>query len=154
MSEDPSMAVLEEAPPPTRVDFRGESIEVKPLLLAKVPAFLRALQPMYPQLAGAYSALDAGQDGVVGALVVSLLAEHGERLYEAIGQAIDKSADWVADTDDMGGLVELATAIVAVNASFFVQQVVPRLAGLPMHLRTLTGAGRMLSGSSSMPASH
>ena len=153
MSEDETLAVLE-TPQPATVKFRGEDVAVSPLLLQKWPPFLRHLKPMLPQLGGAYAALESGNDGAVGMLVVDLLAEHGEDLYAAIGIAIDKPAAWVADTDDMGGLIELATAIVAVNGDFFARQVVPRLGGLPTQLRSLTGIGRTPSTSSSAPVSH
>lgn len=153
MSQDESLAVLED-PQPATVTFRGEPIAVAPLLLQKWPPFLRHLKPMLPQLGGAYTALDAGNDAAVGMIVVDLLAEHGEDLFAAIGIAIDKPAEWVADTDDVGGLIELVTAIVAVNGDFFARQVAPRLAGLPMQLRTLTGTGQTPSVSSPAPVSH
>ena len=147
MSEDETLAVLE-TPAPATVKFRGEDVAVPPLLLQKWPPFLRHLKPMLPQLGGAYAALSAGQDEAVGMLVVDLLAEHGEDLYAAVGIAIDKPAEWVGDTADMGGLVELITTILAVNGDFFARQVVPRLAGLPAQLRTLVGTGRTPSTSS------
>lgn len=147
MTEDATLAVLEE-PQPAIATFRGESVQVCPLVLGKWPAFLRHLKPMLPQLAGALGALDAGQDGAVGMLVVDLIAEHGDALYEAVALAIDKPVAFVRDTDDIGGLIEVVTAMVAVNADFFARQVAPRLAGLPAQLRTLTGTGRTPSTSS------
>lgn len=152
MSQDESLAVLDD-PQPATVTYRGEAIAVQPLRLHKWPPFLRHLKPMLPQLGGAYTALDAGADAALGMLVVDMLAEHGEDLFAAIGIAIDKPAEWVADTDDMGGLVELVTAIVAVNGDFFARQVAPRLADLPKQLRTLTGTGQTPS-TSSQTATH
>lgn len=152
MSEDPSIVVLEEKPQPTTVIFRGESIEVRPLKLDKFPSFLRALQPMLPQIAGAFAAMEAGADSALGVLVVNLIADHGERLYEAVGIAIDKPAAWVGDTDDLGGLVELVTAIVMVHGDFFARQVGPRRAGVLALLRKIVGIGQTLSSSLPPPA--
>lgn len=152
MSEDPSMAVLEETPQPTTVNFRGESIEVRPIKLDKFPAFMRALQPMLPQIAGAFAALEAGAEGALGVMVSNLMADHGERLYEAAGIAIDKPTAWVGDTDDYGGLVELVIAIVMVHADFFARQVGPRREGVLGLLRKIVGIGQMLSNSLPPPA--
>ncbi len=153
MSEDATIAVLE-TPQPVTVKFRGEDVAVLPLLLHQWPPFMRHLKPMLPQLSAALVALESGQDAAIGMLVVDLLAEHGEQLFEAIGIAIAKPAAWVSETDDMGGLIELVTAIVAVNGDFFARQVAPRLAGLPAQLRTLTGTGQTRSVSLSPAASH
>lgn len=145
---DPSLAVLEESPQPATATFRGDAVAVLPLTLAKWPAFLRHLKPMLPQLSGAWAALEADQDSAVGMLVVDLIAEHGDSLYEAVALAIDKPVAWVRDTDDMGGLIEVVTTILMVNGDFFARQVVPRLAGLPAQLRTLVGTGQTPSTSS------
>ena len=144
MSDDPSLAVLEDAQPATAT-FRGEAIAVLPLKLGQWPAFLRCLKPMLPQLSGAFTALEAGNDTAVGMLVVDLIAEHGDSLYDAVAIATDKPVDWIRDTDDMGGLIEVVTTMLMVNADFFARQVVPHLAGLPAQLRSLTGIGQTLS---------
>lgn len=150
MSQDESLAVLED-PQPVTVPFRGESIAVLPILLSDWPKLLRELKPMLPQLGGAYTALEAGSDEAVGMLVLDLMAEHGEGLYAAIGIVIGKPAEWVAGTNDLGGLINLVTAIVAVNIGFFGQQAGPNLAGLGDRLRELIGIGQTLSISSSTP---
>lgn len=84
-------------------------------------------------------------------LVVSLLAEFGEPLTQAVAIAIRKPVDFVQSSKDYVGLVRLVIAIAKVNVSFFAQQASALLADLKA-VAAPVGHGPMPSTPSSAPA--
>jgi hypothetical protein len=122
-------------PATAAVQFAGQEITVQPLTVLQVIQISRTLKQVLPALDQLQVLL--GSDGALAepgadeiGLVVSLLADYGEPLTEGIAIAIGKPVAFVHGANDVAGLVALVAAIVRVNASFFAQQVGPRLAGL------------------------
>lgn len=84
-------------------------------------------------------------------LAVSLLAEFGEPLTQAVAIAIRKPVAFVQSAKDFVGLVRLIIAIAKVNASFFAQQASALLADLKAVVAPV-GHGPTPSIPSSVPA--
>lgn len=84
-------------------------------------------------------------------LAVSLLAEFGEPLTQAVAIAIRKPVAFVQSSKDFVGLVRLIIAIAKVNASFFAQQASALLADLKAVAAPI-GHGQTPSTPSSAPA--
>lgn len=100
-------------PVPVTLDIGGERIELTPLRVGDVPAFARAVQPVA-------TSLSASPDWL------TLLAEHGEAVIEAVAIASRRPVDWVTNLA-LDDAVRLAEAVFAVNADFFIQRVLPSL---------------------------
>lgn len=100
---------------PRRLTIAGVALEVGPLRVRQIPSFARAIAP-------AAGLLFAGD-------ILAAVAEHGESLITAMAVATGMEEEW------LGGLtadefLEIAAAVVEVNADFFVQRVVPMMTGL------------------------
>jgi hypothetical protein len=123
----------------------GQPVIVRPLVVAQLPYFLRALRPIM-------GALQAGKVGAPAQLAW-LLADEPDAVLDALAVALaqlplnpgDKVAlevaiatrrDWLAG-QQMDALLELLVSVVEVNADFFIQKMAPlmvtaqaRMAGL------------------------
>lgn len=88
------------------------TILVTPIKIRELPAFVRALEPIFGALA-------------VGDLAGTLV-HNAEALIEAvrIGARIDRA--WL-DERDCDALLALAEAVIEVNADFFIRRLLPRL---------------------------
>jgi hypothetical protein len=102
----------------------SETVEVRPLTVGQIPGFVRAAGPV----------LKAFGSGEVDWL--TLVAEHGEGLIEAVAIAIGRPRAWVADLT-VDALIELATTVLTVNGDFFAQRVGPALSRLTARLTGL-----------------
>lgn len=108
-------------PPSRRVRVGGREIEVKVLVWRQIPPFLRAAADVLPQLlAGDYLAVAMG---------------HPDKLTEAIAVATGVDRGFVEElrADE---IVELATAVLEMNAGFFAARVIPLSLEATMRLRT------------------
>lgn len=114
------------------VEFLGEVIEVKPLTIGQLPAFLRHAKPV---LAGVFK---DGPVEIEAEDMLELIGEHGEGLCEAVAVATGKSVQHIG-RGDPAEFIALASAVVAVNLDFFARRLAPEIAKA---LRGLSGAGR------------
>jgi hypothetical protein len=113
------------------VEFLGEVIEVKPLTIGQLPAFLRHAKPV---LAGVF------KDGPVEVgpeEMLNLIGEHGDSLCMAVAAATGKSVEHIG-RGNPAEFIALASAIVAVNLDFFARRLAPEIATA---LRGLSGVG-------------
>ena len=111
----------------------GQPVIVRPLVVAQLPYFLRALRPIM-------GALQAGKVGAPAQLAW-LLADEPDALLDALAVALaelpdspgDKAAlesaiatrrDWLAG-QQMDALLELLVSAVEVNADFFIHRMAP-----------------------------
>jgi hypothetical protein len=92
----------------------GETLQIKPLKIGQVPAFLRAITPALQAL---------GKQPVDW---LALFSRHGENLLDAISVAVGKSRGWV-DGLDADDAVALVATIIEVNADFFTRHLLARL---------------------------
>jgi hypothetical protein len=109
--QDDGLEVI--APATRRVMFEGHDLVIAPLTVGQLPAVARALR---------------GIDLSGGIDVLELIAEHGERVAEAIAVAacVDLEIVQRAEVDEF---LTLATAVIEVNADFFARRVAPALSG-------------------------
>jgi hypothetical protein len=106
--------------------YRGERIEVKPLTIGQLPKLVRTARPVVNAVLALQSLPeDSDGDGFVD-LLVGLVADHGEAIYQAAAICIGKTPEWVAG-GDLDEFVVLAKALVEVNRDFFVQRLGPLL---------------------------
>jgi hypothetical protein len=118
---------------PTRMEIAGRAIAVAPIRVRELPAFAAALEPLLTDLAA-------------GLGVPEILARHAEALITAtaIGARVERA--WL-DEQEADALIELAAAVLEVNADFFVRRILPGLTAASERL-----SGR-LTGLPSTPAS-
>jgi hypothetical protein len=131
-----ALDVLE--PSGSSVTYRGELIDVKPLTIGQLPKLVRTARPVINAVLALQTLPDdADGDGFVD-LLVGLVADHGEAIYQAAAICIGKTPEWVAG-GDLDEFVVLAKALVEVNRDFFVQKLGPLLGSQGGSL--LSGAG-------------
>ncbi len=114
--QDLTLAAL--PPVPSSIEMAGEVLELSPLKVGELPAFVRAIRPLVQHLGTEVDWL-------------ALFAERGDDVLTALAMAIRRPRAWVADLS-LDAAIRLAEAVFEVNADFFIRQVTPallRLAG-------------------------
>lgn len=101
------------------VVFIGKERQIVPLKVGQLPKFARAMKNV--------GAVDV--DGLLAGDVdafISLLADHGEAIIEAVAIAsgIDRAEIEGSTADEM---IRLATAVLKVNADFFARRLTPAI---------------------------
>lgn len=132
------LSVME--PAPSGVPYQGETLNITPLTVGQIPAFSRAVRPMFASLVGLVGSIPLGDGaseggGLPGEVrvspedVLALIADHGDAFIEAAAIATRREREFIAKgmLDEFVGLV---LEIIRVNADFFVQAVVKAEAGL------------------------
>lgn len=120
----------------------GETLEIAPIQVGRIPDFVTALQRM-----------DVAMDGD-GIDVMRLVMEHTGTMIEAAALATDRDVTWLArlPADDF---TDVALAVLEINADFFVRRF---LTGVQEVVRNLTEAmqraGSTVSSTSSNAATH
>jgi len=112
-------------PPATRVTYRGETLDLKPLTVGAVPPIVRLARPVIE----AFLDLETIPDDATGDLIgfaIGMIDLHGPALFEAVALATGRERDWI-EGGDLGEFVDLVRALVAVNHDFFVQRLAPLL---------------------------
>ena len=106
-----------------KVEVGDKTIEIRPLKVGQVPAFLQAIGPVLKDI-------EAG-------LTMEALTEHGDEIIRAtaIGAEVDEA--WLRE-QSLDVLIELATAVIEVNADFFVRNVAPRMKDAAERINQLT----------------
>lgn len=113
-------------PTPQKLIVAGQTLEITPLKVGELPGFARAIRPIADQLVN--QALQEPD-------WLQILCDHGDSLVQALAIATRMSVSWVRDLapDDA---IELAEAVFAANADFFIQRVVPRITQAAQRLPT------------------
>lgn len=144
-----ALDVLEPASRP--VSYRGEQLDVGPLTIGAIPKIVRAARPVIDGVL-ALEAMpgDATGDAIAG-LLMQLVEEHGERVYEVVALAVDRPIDWIAK-GQLEEFLDLGIAVYEVNRDFFVRRLVPLLGDLRAVVSARSGSGPMPSTPSSDPA--
>jgi len=135
-----SFDVLE--PSGSSVTYRGEGLEITPIKIGELPKLVRTTRGLINALLEMPEVPEEG-DGLV-ALILDLLADHGEAAFEAAAICIGRPVEWVRG-GDVDEFVLLAQAVMGVNRDFFVQRLAPLL-GQRLELG-LRGAGQTPSSS-------
>lgn len=149
------LSVLEK---PTReVVLKGVSLKVSPLKVGQLPAFTRAIRPVFAAFASLLaSPLSAGPAGEGGELpeidfdlekVADLITDHGDNLMTACAIAIRKDKVDIEDLE-IDEFIHLVRAIIEVNADFFARAMNREKVNVLEKLRPqTTGDGPTLSSS-------
>lgn len=118
------------------VEINGQIYQVRPLTVGLLPAFTRALHPAMGSVGALFSGTaDAEQ-------IAAIVAEHGDRLIDAVAIAMRMERATIADLD-LVAFVALLPPVIKVNSDFFVQA-----------LRRAQGMDPAISGTGPTPSSH
>jgi hypothetical protein len=112
------------APEPVVARFKGRDVSILPLTVGKLPAFARVVKPFAGKL-GTFNDLN-------GEAILTLIAEHGEDVLQAISIASGVSRKEIDEADPVE-LIALASKAIKANADFFgrrLVQLAPAMAGL------------------------
>lgn len=134
---DQTLAAL--PPEPHILEIAGETLELTPLKVGELPAFVRAIRPFAQHIG-------------VEVDWLALFGERGEDVVVALAVAARRPREWVAQLS-LDAAIQLAEAVFEVNADFFIRQVTPALLRLAGRIGTLGDcAGPILSSASSATA--
>lgn len=103
------------------LNIRNENLAIKPFKLGELPKVFKAIDPISKAL---FDSLSNGGNQVE--MITGLVANGGENLIDLMAIGSKKSREWVEDLELDEG-IELFGTILEVNASFFVQKVLPNL---------------------------
>lgn len=110
-------------PQPRVLRVAGVDITLYPLRVRQLPAVLKALAPIMSDLGGEKGWLD-------------LLADHSERIIEAVAVSSGQSHAWICELSP-DELIVIAEGVWEINQDFFARAVLPRLTA------ALTKAGQI-----------
>lgn len=114
------------APADTPVQYRGERLEIQPLVVGAVPKIVRLARPVIDEVLK-LEAIPDEQSGDMVDLAMNLVDQHSDALFAAVALAIGKPREWV-EGGDIGEFTDLCIALVKVNRDFFVRRLGPLLA--------------------------
>jgi len=141
-----ALDVLE--PSGSSVKYRDEELELRPLKIGQLPRLVRAARPVIDAVLS-LEALPDENSGDMVTLVMDLIGNHDEQVFEAASICTGKPADWLRD-GDIDEFVLLAIKVFEVNRDFFARRLAPLLGGRAEALVSVaSGAGRTPSSSSS-----
>ena len=140
------LEVLEAAP--SVVVYQGEQLHLQPLTIGQLPKFVRIARPVIDALLNAD--LDKLAEGADVDLLLDLIDQHGDKVFEAAALVTGRPRDWL-EAGDIAEFIALAQAIVAVNRDFFTRKLAPLLAG---RAKPSSGNGPTPSNSSSSAVTH
>lgn len=119
---------------PVRLEVAGKALGISPLTIRQTGQVATVLKKIVRTTEGA--GVDRDLD------VATLVVDHTEDMIRIVSIATREPEGWVAGlrSDDF---TELATVVFRVNASFFLQRVMPKLAEIApaLHLIIALGAG-------------
>lgn len=127
----------------TSVTYQGESLEIAPLPVGRIPLLVRELRPVVAALRSASAAEGVIEIDITPELVMDLVVDHSAALFEATALCIGRDRQFV-ERGDPAEFIALALKVVEVNRDFFTRQIMPLLGGLRDRIR---GAGLMVSSS-------
>jgi hypothetical protein len=125
-------------PEPIVVKTRLGEFPVSPITVGRLAAFSRAVSPFIGQLTG------RGEGISVQALVLPLLAEHGDAVLDAVSIGANIKREQV-DSLLADDAIALAGAVLEANLDFFLAQVVPRLQSVAGAVTKTRGASSAAS---------
>jgi hypothetical protein len=143
-----ALDVLE--PQAREVSYRGERLEIRPLTVGQLPRLVRTARPVLDALFAQQALPEMPAEGATVdrdtlELLLDLVGDHGDAVFEAAALAVGRDAEWVAGGDP-AEFAELATAVIEVNRDFFVRKLAPLLGGRAA-IPDASGAGQTASSS-------
>ncbi len=123
-------------PAPLELTIAGEMLQLTPLRVGQLPAFLRNVEPIVRELAS--PSIDW----------LSLFGTHGDAVLNAIAIATGKPRDWL-DGLTTDAAIELAARVIEVNADFFIRAVLPRIEAVTAQISKLEAQASQAGSTSS-----
>ena len=114
----------------------GESFTLKPFKFGQLPKVLHLSKGIFGHISSMFS---AGADLNDATLISEVLAHGGENFIQLLCLATGKPRDWFDELESVDG-VQLSTAFLEVNVSFFVQKLLPELKKSAQKLNQVTPA--------------
>lgn len=114
---------------------------VSPITVERVPYLTRALRPLAPEIQLVAKIFEGDDAEAQTNAIVDLVADHGERLIDAVACAVAPDFKTMAEARAKVGKLDTATFIqllvvaVKVNADFFVRQLLPMAKKVATELR-------------------
>lgn len=133
-------------PAGSSVGYNGKRLDLKPVKVGQVPALVRTARPVIDAVLSLESLPDDGANGDMVTLVMDLIAEHGDAVFEAASLMSGLPVDELRD-GDIDEFIQLAQALFEVNRDFFAQRLAPLLAGRKAETAPASGAGPTRSSS-------
>lgn len=133
---------------PSVVEYQGQRLELQPLTIGQLPKFVRIARPVINALLD--TDLDKLAEGADVDLLLDLIDQHGDKVFDAAAMVTGKPRDWL-EAGDIAEFIALAQAIVAVNRDFFTRKLAPLLAG---RAKPSSGNGPTASSSLSATGTH
>ena len=127
LAEDIEKALGRQA---TEVEINGEVLPVSPLKAGQLAKALRAAKPLFAYL----QTREQKHISVTVDLIVELLSEASDGLFDILAVMAGKPRAWVEDQDPFD-LAELAIVLFGVNRDFFTRQAATRLPKLTTMIR-------------------
>jgi len=118
MSDD--LSVIE--PDSSELSFGGKPVHIKPLTIGRLPAFTRAVTPIFDPL----MVIVAGKGAPPVDALLALISDHGERLIEAVSIATRLPVEELREAAP-DEFLTLATAAIRVNVDFFKGRLTPAI---------------------------
>jgi len=103
------------------LNIRDANLTIKPFKFGELPKVFKAIDPISKAL---FEALSGGGNQIE--VITGLVANGGDGIIDLMVIGSKQSREWIEDLELDEG-IDLFTAIVEVNASFFVQKVLPTL---------------------------
>jgi hypothetical protein len=137
------------------VDFRGQPLKVSALKIGQLPAFTRAIRPVFAVVAEFVTSIplnvQPGGDGEPIAMpdipldgVMEIFSEHGEAMIKAVAIALRKDPVELADVE-VADFILLARAVIEVNQDFFVLAMQAAMRQAVEKASAVLGTGQMPS---------
>jgi len=108
-------------------DHKPVVVEVRPIRVGQLAAFMRALNGLLPAFADP-------ENINVGRLVM----DHTDQMTDAIAVALDVERELI-ERLDLADMVSAVAAVVEVNADFFTQRLLPALERAAVKVKTAVG---------------
>lgn len=123
-------------PEPAAVEFGGKLVHITPLKVGQLPAFARAIKP----LGAAIEEVATGRRALDLQALLGMVADHGDAVIEAtaIGSGVARETLNDATPDQ---LIELAVAVLKVNADFLRGRLTPAVVAAAAKVMPTPGAG-------------
>lgn len=138
----------------TSASYRGTQVCLEPVSIGRLPALVRVVRPMLasaqaiataPSAAGgdAVAITDAMDIDITFDLLLGLIEDHADGLFEAVALLTGRDVEWIRGGDP-AEFIELALAAVEVNRDFFTKRIAPLLGG---RVKASLGVGQTPSSS-------
>lgn len=121
----------------------GRDVSVVPLSPRQLPRFLSAIKPLQEAIGEGVDLAD-----LKGVVLAHLVERHTEAVVQAVAVATRETPDFIGDQINVAELLELAAAVIEVNADFFARRVAPAIVAVMQRFNRLRPAGQAPSSGS------